>query len=161
MEDKVLTKVCCKCGIKKCRDEYHLLRTSTDGLQCKCKVCTSEYKKERYWNNRDAELAKLTVSRNKAENKAQRKEYYEANKIKYQERYKKYMSDEDKKQNKKVVGRQYEINNADKIKKRRSDIFKKAQSNKLKRQRHAQRKETDMQYVFCLLYTSPSPRDCS
>jgi len=97
---KELEKVCVDCGFSKPHSQYHKRKTryGNPTVQSRCVPCMSEYKKKRYWSNREESLAKMTKSRLKPENVLQRKSYYEKNKEKYRERYLKYMQDPIKKQ---------------------------------------------------------------
>jgi hypothetical protein len=48
-------KVCCICGEKKPRLEFHRQRASADGRDARCKVCKSAYEKERKTKSRGSE----------------------------------------------------------------------------------------------------------
>lgn len=140
------TKVCSVCKIDKAKSEYHKSNTETTGVQAKCKLCTSEYKKKRYWDNHEIELAKMTKSRLKPENVTQRKGYYKEKKIEYQNRYKKYMKDDSKKGKKNEISRKRHAENRDKINVQKKEYRKTDQYKKRLSERHQQRKKTDIQY---------------
>lgn len=142
------SKVCPMCLIDKPISEYHKLNRGLGKVQSKCKICTSEYKKKRYWSNRDAELAKMTKSRLKPENVIQRKEYYKKNKEKYQERHYKLMSDEQKRKQRRERGRQYEKKNASKIAEKKRLHNKKEEVKARKRELHHKRKQEDIEYIL-------------
>lgn len=142
------TKICAACGIDKPKSEYHKLTGKSSGVQSKCKECTSEYKKKRYWANHEVELAKMTASRLKPENVIQRKGYYHNNKEDYKGRYLKYMQDPKKKKQKKIIGAEYEKNNADKIRVRKRRDTQREEVKIRKKKIHQIRQKGDIQYVI-------------
>jgi len=142
-------KVCSDCNIDKDYSQYH--KKTKNGrctVQARCKECMTEYKKKRYWSNRDAELAKLAKSRNKPENIEQRKGYYEINKDAYKERAKKYQSDENKRQRKLKLSSERYFKDRDKIRARHKANYMKPENKEKQRKRHKIRKETDIAYVI-------------
>lgn len=142
------SKVCVICGIEKPKSDYHKNLCTQGGIQSKCIECMSAFKKNRYWNNRDEELSKMTKSRMKPENILQRKSYYIDNKKEYSERYKKYMSNPIKAENKKNVSRLYNSNNFEKVSAYRKEYSQRPEVKSRKRDYHNTRKSTDMQYVL-------------
>lgn len=81
------TKVCSLCGKQKDKKEYHILtRRGVKEVQAKCKECTTEYQKGRYWSNRDEMVKKMTINRLKPKSVLQRKYYYLQNKEKYKKK---------------------------------------------------------------------------
>ncbi len=139
-------KVCVDCKIDKHHTEYHKNGGKGTGIQSRCIPCMSEYKKKRYWSNRDTELAKLTISRNKPENRQQRKEYYEKNKEQYAERYKSYISNEEVRQKKLEYGRKLHTKNKDKINARKKEYHRRPEVKERQREIHRLRKENDVEY---------------
>lgn len=148
--EEIETKACVDCKIDKPHSEYHksTTRRGKQTVQSRCKPCMAVYKKNRYWANHDVELAKMTKSRLKPENQIQRKMYYVKNKDEYRDRYLKYMEEPKNKLNKRSVSAIYEKNNADKIRERRKKYSQKTEVKDRKKERHRQRKETDIQYVI-------------
>ncbi len=142
------TKICVGCNIDKPKSDYHKLNTSGSGVQSRCKVCTSAYKKKRYWNNHEVELAKMTKSRLKPENVVQRKGYYENKKSEYQDRYKKYMSDEEKKAHKNKINREL-YHKTKHILKEQKKAYRQTEEYKQRiKDTHNLRKQTDIEYVL-------------
>ncbi len=141
-------KICVVCKINKPHSEYHKTtqRSGKQFVQSKCKPCMSEYKKNRYWGNRDVELAKMTKSRLKPENVLQRKSYYENNKEEYKERYLRYAQDPVKQEIKRKRSAKYEKENADKIRIRKRRHNQKEEVIERRRRRHEIRRKTDIQY---------------
>lgn len=142
------TKVCAMCKVEKPKSEYHKLASKKCGVQSKCKECMSAYKKSRYWNNRDEELAKMTKSRLKPENVQQRKGYYQKNKDKYIERYNEYMSDEEKRQRKLEKSRELYQKKRDEIRARHKQNASREEYKARTRERHHERKQKDINYVI-------------
>lgn len=140
------TKVCCGCNVEKAKKDYHKCNTRKTGVQSRCKDCMSALKKERYWSNRDVELAKMTKSRLKPENIEQRKGYYQKNKSTYQERHKKYQSDESKRKAKLELSKERYKANRDRIREKQRLNYNKPETKERIRQRHHERKATDIQY---------------
>lgn len=79
------TKICNKCNIEKELNQFSKLKNSKDGHQSKCKLCTSEYNKERYLKNPDVvkkrskEWVLNNVERRKEINKLHNKKKYHEN----------------------------------------------------------------------------------
>lgn len=141
-------KVCSMCNQNKPKSDYHKLTTKICGVQAKCKECTSIYKKQRYWENHDTELAKMTASRLKPENIIQRKGYYSENKDEYKKRYLKYMEDSEKKEKKNIDSRERYMANREEINKRHKENSQKPEVKERLRQKHHIRKQTDIVYVI-------------
>lgn len=141
-------KICVDCGIDKPFSQYHKLtrRSGKKSVQSRCIQCMSEYKKKRYWGNREEELSKMTKSRLKPENVLQRKAYYEKNKSEYRQRYLNYMQDPAKKIHKRNVGVVYEKNNADKIRDRKKRYYQKDDVKERRKEKHRIKRVTDIQY---------------
>jgi hypothetical protein len=142
----ITSKVCPICNEEKSLSEFHKRSGRPCGVQSKCKECNSKYKKERYWDNRDVELAKMTKSRLKPENVLQRKGYYEKNKEEYKARYLKYMADEEKKERKKRVGQEYVQKNKEKVSARARAYKQRPEVKKRDSIKHKFRKENDIVY---------------
>lgn len=142
-------KVCVDCKVNK---EYSLYHKKTKNgritVQSRCKDCQSAYKKNRYWSNRDVELAKMTQSRLKPENVLKKKEYYKKNKEDYIKRYKKYMDDEEKKKAKLESSKKRYQENKEQIRARHKRNYEKPETKEKIRLSHHVRKETDVQYVI-------------
>jgi len=146
---KITHKVCVVCNIDKDYSLYH--KKTKNGrvtVQSKCKECTTEYKKKRYWGNHDAELAKMTKSRLKPENVIQRKGYYKKNKSEYQKRYKKYQSDENKRLAKLENSKNRYQQNKESIRKRHRLNYHKPEVKKRLRERERERMKTDVGFVI-------------
>lgn len=142
-------KVCAMCNVSKPHADYHKnTRRGKPTVQSKCKPCMSEYKKQRYWGNHDEELAKMTKSRLKPENVAQRRGYYLSNKKSYQERHSKLMSDEQKKLNRRAKSKEYEKRKAKEIAEKKRVHNQKPEVKAQIRKRHHEKKEKDIQYVI-------------
>jgi hypothetical protein len=142
------TKVCVDCKLNKPRSDFYPKRKSGNSLQSRCVLCMSEYKKKRYYANRESELEKTAKRRNKPEYVEKRKEYYEKNKEKYKERYLGYISDEEKRLHKNKINRErYHKKKAEMSEKkkayRRTEAFK--ERSKIK---HKERKSNDINYVL-------------
>jgi len=75
MRKRKETKVCTKCGIEKNKNEYHKKSSITGLVQPMCKVCSAEYKKSKYLNNREEEIKRSLEWRSRPENKERMKEY--------------------------------------------------------------------------------------
>jgi hypothetical protein len=65
-------KKCNKCNLDKESHEFNKLKSSKDGLQSKCKTCTSEYNKNRYLEN--SKIFKERAKQWKENNPERRKE---------------------------------------------------------------------------------------
>lgn len=142
------TKICSGCKIDKPKSEYHKCSHKKTGIQSKCKECMSSLKKQRYWGNREVELAKMTKSRLKPENVLQRKSYYEKNKENYRESHFKYMANEEKKKACYEASKvRYQLNK-DKIKERHKRNYNKPETKEKIRAKHNARKKTDATYVI-------------
>lgn len=139
------TKICVDCKIEKNKSAYH---KSCDSVQSRCIECLSKYRKIKYWGNREAELAKLTVNRNKPKNVLQRKGYYQNNKDDYRERYKKIIADPIKMAHRKEVNKIGRIKYNDKINKQKKEYSQRPEVKLRKRENHQKRKVLDMQYVL-------------
>jgi len=139
-------KYCSTCKATKSVSEFHKNRSEKDGYQLKCKPCVSEYKKKRYWENHDAELAKMTKSRLKPENVLQRKEYYKKNKQGYIDRYNSYKSDPEKYEKRKKSGAERYLKNKEQIAKRHQRNYYKEESKIRRKKIHEYRKVHDIQY---------------
>lgn len=147
--EELKTKVCSLCNIDKDYSLYH--KKTKNGrvtVQAKCKECTSIYKKKRYYENREHELAIMTKSRLKPDNVQQRKGYYKKNKEKYLERHKKYMSDEDKRQRKLELSRILYKKTREKVQARHKINYLKPENIEKRKQKHNERKKTDLNYVI-------------
>ena len=142
------TKICSMCKIDKPKSDYHKLNTKSCGIQTKCKECTSKYKKERYWRNHEAELAKMTKSRLKPENIEQRRGYYKERKGEYRKRYLKYVSDEKCIQRIKKSSKDTYQKNKEQVRARHRKNSQKEEVKARVRERHNQRKSTDLEYVI-------------
>jgi hypothetical protein len=142
------TKVCAACKIEKPKSEYHKRTGKRCGVQSKCKECTAAYKKQRYWSNHEAELAKHTKSRLKPENVQQRKGYYEKNKEQYIERHNRYMSDEEKRQRKLQLSAKRYQENKEEIRARHKRNYERPEAKERLRERHHERKVQDVDYVI-------------
>jgi hypothetical protein len=139
------SKICAICGVDKPKSEYHTRNNST-GVQSKCLKCTTEYKKKRYWSNREAELKKLTKSRSKPENVKQRKGYYIANKEDYRKRYYSAMANESKKENKKKVAKAYRENNKEELRTKARKYSQTEYSRKQRSEYHLKMKKSSLAY---------------
>lgn len=53
-----ITKICSACRTRKILAEFHRAKRTPDGYACACKKCTSEYRRKRYHENRDAMRAR-------------------------------------------------------------------------------------------------------
>lgn len=140
--------ICTSCRVEKSADDFHKNKSEKNGLQARCKPCMSLYKKNRYWGNREIELAKMTKSRLKPENVEQRRGYYERNKGEYRKRHLKYMSDENKAQQKRDRGKEYYQKNKDKVKLRHKNNYEKAETKEKIREKHHIRKHSDLVYII-------------
>ena len=141
-----MSKECPVCKIVKPLSEYHKRSDRKSGVQSKCIPCLSEYKKNRYWSNREVELEKMTKSRLKPENIKQRKSYYEKNADQYKARYEKYKLDDHAQQRKKEVNAERYKRNMAVIKERHKANYQKTKD-KI-REKHNKRKLTDPEYVL-------------
>lgn len=57
MSDDDSTKPCSKCKVYKPLEQFPLHRSSRDNRKNTCKKCDNKRRKQRYWDNREAELA--------------------------------------------------------------------------------------------------------
>lgn len=57
-DEHVATKRCTRCGIEKRLSEFNRDKYTGDGLQCKCRVCQKEVRRDWYVRNREREIAK-------------------------------------------------------------------------------------------------------
>ena len=96
-------KVCSKCGLSKCRTEFHSKKSSADRLYPLCKACRAEYDRE--YNAKNEDRIKL-----------QRGKYRTDNKEKIQQINKKY--GEDNKERIRIKNKEYYLKNKAKIIKR-------------------------------------------
>lgn len=142
------TKVCVDCKIEKPRVDFYPVVKGGRQVQSRCIECISVFKKERYWRNREEELAKMTRSRLKPENILQRKQYYENNKSAYRARHDKYMSDENKVKARRERNREYEKVNKDSISARKKAYTSKEEVKERKRETHSKRIKEDINYVI-------------
>jgi hypothetical protein len=138
--------VCSACKIEKEKDDFFVNTSKARGFQYKCKVCVSEYRKKRYFENREVELVKMTKSRLKPENVIQRKGYYEKNKEQYKERYNRYMSDSEKKVARSECGKARYKRNRDAIRERHRLNYLKQKESGVLSKKHQERKASDPEY---------------
>ena len=85
-------KKCSKCGEIKDSSEFHLSKTSSDGLKSACKSCRCSYSRDYHNKNRLAILAKSKIYRaeHKQEIKLKKKEFHIKNIEKIKEAKRKY-----------------------------------------------------------------------
>jgi len=57
----VTTKTCSDCGLEKAGTEFYAKVGAPDGLQVKCKACTSRLRREYYANHQEAEQTRHTL----------------------------------------------------------------------------------------------------
>lgn len=55
-------KKCNKCQEEKTFDQYHKDCGSSDGFCSKCKICTRDYRRNYYHNNRDREISLAVIA---------------------------------------------------------------------------------------------------
>ena len=108
-------KKCSKCGIEKPLSEFVKHKNCKDGYENTCKICTKQYKKEYYRDNKDN--LKEYYKEYRENNKDKIKEYRENNKDKVKESNKKYYEENKEKLRKQMKQRfkKYYENNKEKI----------------------------------------------
>lgn len=79
---EINTKVCSKCNIEKTFTEFHKSKSGKYGLRSDCKICSAEYKKNWYENNKERHLEynKIWRENNKERHLKNSKIWYENNK---------------------------------------------------------------------------------
>lgn len=85
-------KTCKKCGLEKLLSEFHKKPSNKDGLRNSCKECRKAEKRDYYLANRDKVLEKCKEyeSSNREKVNARKRKYLEANKSKVYAYHKKY-----------------------------------------------------------------------